>query len=57
MIVLNCLVHKELVVLAYGRNAWGRVRGPGAAFVASAQRLGWTISDASSVVDDRGNHI
>ena len=30
---------------------------PGAAFVASAQRLGWTVTNATAVIDDRGNPI
>ena len=33
---------------------WARVRGPGCAFVASAWRLGWTVSSHLTVVTDDG---
>ncbi len=36
---------------------WSVVRGPGAAFVASAQRLGWTVHDARHVTTDRGRAL
>jgi hypothetical protein len=54
---LLSLVSHAIDVLGSARSPWGRVRGPGAAFVASAQRLGWTIVDAFSCTDDRGHLI
>ena len=55
--VLSLLVQRAIELLASASNVWNCVRGPGAAFVASAQRLGWTVKDATSMIDDRGNHI
>jgi hypothetical protein len=40
--------------LTRARSVWAYVRGPGAAFVASAARLGWTVHDACSVTLDDG---
>ena len=34
--------------------SWRRVRGPAAAFVASAERLGWEVVDAFNLVTDLG---
>jgi hypothetical protein len=36
---------------------WIRVVGPGLAFVASAQRLGWTVIDADTLIDDEGTRM
>jgi hypothetical protein len=43
--------------LAAAPNVWAAVRGPGAAFVASAARLGWTVHDAFSVTTDDGTAL
>ena len=43
--------------LASCRSTWGVVRGPGAAFVASAQRLGWEVCSATEVTTDSGQNI
>ena len=40
--------------LAGAASPWGRVKGPAAAFVASAQRIGWTISSALEATTDKG---
>ena len=37
--------------------SWRRVRGPAAAFVASAERLGWFVEDAFNLVTDLGVHL
>ena len=40
--------------IAAARRPWSVVRGPAAAFVASARRLGWTVHDAFEVSTDVG---
>ena len=48
------LTGQAKVKLAAARRQWAVVRGPAAAFVASAARLGWTVHDAFSVTTDTG---
>ncbi|HUU62073.1 MAG TPA: reverse transcriptase domain-containing protein, partial [Acidimicrobiia bacterium] len=48
------LAAAALVKLAKARNPWHCCTGPGAGFVATAARLGWTIHDAFSVTTDDG---
>ena len=48
------LVAKARRVLRGRPSPWAMVRGPGAAFVTSAWRLGWLVVDAVKVVTDRG---
>ena len=55
--VLTSIASSALNVLRVCMNPWNCVRGPGAAFVASAQRLGWKVNSATSAIDDRGNSI
>ena len=40
--------------LSQAKHPWGVVRGPAAAFVASVQRLGWTVHTAVEVCTDSG---
>ncbi len=46
------MVADAQLALASAARPWAVVRGPGAAFVASAARLGWTIHDAFSLTTD-----
>ncbi len=48
------MVADAQVRLATAGRPWAVVRGPAAAFVASAARLGWTVHDAFSVTTDDG---
>ena len=49
---LRRLVVRAKHVLAVSRRPWAMVRGPAAAFVASAHRLRWTVHDAFRVTLD-----
>ncbi|HUU60977.1 MAG TPA: reverse transcriptase domain-containing protein, partial [Acidimicrobiia bacterium] len=51
------LAAAALVKLAKARNPWHCCTGPGAGFVATAARLGWTIHDAFSVTTDDGTPL
>ena len=51
------IVSQALFILGKASRPWSCVRGPGAAFVASAQRLGWNVVSAFECVDDRGHCI
>ena len=44
-------------VLTCAKRPWAAVKGPAAAMVASAARLGWTIIDALTTVTDAGEEI
>ena len=57
LLVLARLVACAVQCLRKAKNVWARVRGPGAAFVASAQRLGWKVASATHVIDDKLNDI
>ena len=56
-VALEKLAVAALGMIVEGAVAWAKVRGPAAAFVASALRLGWRVSDAFNLVTDRGNHV
>ena len=43
--------------LAQAKSIWQAVTGPGAAFVASCARLGWTVTDATLVTTDSGDEL
>jgi hypothetical protein len=51
------LVAEAKRALASAPNVWAAVRGPGAAFVATAARLGWTVHDAFSLTTDVGTAL
>lgn len=57
LLVLARLVACAVQCLRKAKNVWARVRGPCAAFVASAQRLGWKVASATHVIDDKLNDI
>ena len=53
---------ERLATSARGRleravRPWSVVRGPGAAFVATAMRLGWTVHDARRITTDAGRDL
>ena len=48
------LAAKAKAALLRPGHIWARVRGPGAAMVASCARLGWSVTDAFSLVTDQG---
>ncbi len=48
------LVEFALAMVENGAIAWAKVRGPAAAFVATALRLGWVVHDALHLTTDRG---
>ena len=52
---LDALVSNAIERLASPGATWAVVTGPGAAFVASAQRLGWVVHDARRVTVDDGS--
>ena len=54
---LSKLVSAALAVLAGRPSPWAMVRGPAAAFVASALRLGWQVLPYAEVRTDCGQHI
>ncbi|CAK0833333.1 unnamed protein product, partial [Prorocentrum cordatum] len=54
---LNKLVSAALAVLVDRASPWAMVRGPAAAFAASALRIGWQILSHAKVRTDRGQHI
>ena len=51
---LNRLVSSAQRRLGHARQPWSIVRGPGAAFVATASRLGWSVRSATDVMTDAG---
>ena len=51
------LVGRAQLRLASAARPWAVVRGPAAAFVASAARLGWTVHDAFSLTTDDGTPL
>ena len=54
---LQKLVSAALADVAGRPSPWARVRGPAAAFVASALRLGWQIQSYFEVVTDLGQYL
>ncbi len=52
------MLHRSIAIararIAGALRPWARVRGPAAAYVATAARLGWHVRDATTVVTDRG---
>ena len=54
---LQKLVATSIGALSKAKRTWARVRGPAAAFVASAWRLGWKVSEWSHATDDRGQTL
>ena len=51
------MVRSALSRIAAAKSPWQHVHGPGAAMVASAQRLGWTVHDENSVRTDMGRTL
>ncbi len=51
---MRALMGKATLRLTKARRVWAAVCGPAAATLASAARLGWTVSDAFSFTTDRG---
>ena len=49
---LESMVDKLLVKLAEAKSVWQLVRGPAAAMIASARRLGWTVVNATELITD-----
>ena len=47
----------ELARLRVARNPWAVARGPAAAFILSAARLGWTPKDARILTTDLGRRL
>ena len=45
---------KLAVRLLQPSQLWRNVKGPAAAMVASAQRIGWTVCDATRLITDLG---
>ena len=54
MRMLERLVVFKKASLSNVDSPWHLVRGPGAAFIATAWRLNWTVSTASKLVNDEG---
>ena len=54
LLTLAADARKRLVAAAV---VWSAVRGPGAAFVATATRLGWVIHDALTATTDAGEAV
>ena len=54
---LDKLVAAALADLVDRPSPWARVRGPAAAFVASALRLGWQVLSCTEVRTDWGQHV
>jgi len=55
--MLERVVTTALNTLQVAKSTWAVVSGPGLAFVASAQRLGWSVHSSVSVCDDRGREL
>ena len=55
--MLASLVNSACRVQDRATNIWATVRGPAAAFVASARRLGWRVVNAIIVIDDRDHEL
>jgi hypothetical protein len=55
--LLDTLVKGTIMRLNEARNVWAVVRGPAEAFVATVQRLGWTVGSATLLTDDKGRTI
>ncbi len=54
---LTKLVATAKARLARAKSAWSCVYGPAAAFVATAERLGWTVLDAHCLTTDAGRAL
>jgi hypothetical protein len=55
--LMNGMVAKARTKLAMAKRVWQVVKGPAAATVATAARLGWTMHDATSATTDEGRTI
>ena len=55
--MLVSIVSIAIAVQAKASNVWALVRGPGAALVATARRIGWTVVSAVLLLDDRGKEV
>ena len=55
--LLHYSVGKAKRALLAANRPWAVVRGPAAATVATAARIGWTIVDATSAVTDVGRQV
>ena len=56
---LHRIVETKLAVLATipDRNLWHHVRGPGAALIASAWRLNWSVDTSTRLITDEGRQL
>ena len=55
--VLHRIVETKLTVLVAVKSLWHHVRGPGAAMIASAWRLQWTVESSTRLVTDQGRQL
>ena len=52
--VLQRIVGQAIPKLANAKSKWQHVKGPGAAMVASAQRIGWVVESATRIQTETG---
>ena len=55
--MMHCMVRRARVALVKARRPWSSVKGPGAAAVATAARIGWTVIDAATAYTDAGREV
>ena len=54
---LDALADYAVSKLVLAKSVWSACAGAAAGYVATAQRLGWTIVDARNVINDLGYPI
>ena len=51
------LISVSRAKLAAAKNPWSKVHGPAAAFVATANRIGWCVQGPLDITTDDGTHL
>ena len=54
---LRLMVAEAKIRLCRAKRVWSVVYGPAAALMATAARIGWDITGATTAIDDKGNSI
>ncbi len=55
--LMTTMIAKARARLARAKRVWQAVKGPAAAVVATAGRIGWTMHSATSITTDEGRHL
>ena len=53
--MIEQLANTAITTLGKAKNVWAKVKGPAAALVATAARIGWQTVNATTLITDRGD--